>query len=1001
MLAGLAPGAAHAQGVPVVTISLAPENIVEGQYATITVTAAPAPAADLQVWLRFVTSGHDHLHINNPHFHPVTVSAGSTTGTLDAVSVDDTAQTNDGNVTISIYTDPEIGYTAGSPSSVTLNIADNDAPATPPAVTISVAPEYIFEGETATITVTAAPASGADLGVNLRLVTSGHDYFGFGSPYFRTVTVPAGSTTGTFNADSVDDSAQAGDSNVTISILSETGYTVGSPSSVTLNIADNYVPNNAPTFAGAPLSFTLAENADGSTTAVAVGTVAATDADNDPLRYSITAGNGAGKFAIVSSTGAITYVGSGENYETTADPANAFMLTVRADDSNGGTADATVVVGVTDQTETPGDPGAPTLSSATTNSLTVQWTGSTNTGPAVTYDVEYRQGTSGSWSDGPQDETGTSATITSLMANTGYQVRVQADNGEGQSMWVQSASTLSTGALPAPGQVTSVQITEQVGQLRVTWNAATNASGYKVQWKSGTQSYNTTNRQAAVTATNHTISNLTAGTQYTVRVTATRQNAPDGTPSAERTGTPMAAAPGQVTNVQVTEQVGQLQVTWNAATNASGYKVQWKSGTQSYNTTNRQAAVTATSHTISNLTAGTQYTVRVTATRQNTADGTPSAERTGTPMAAAPGQVTNVQVTEQVEQLRVTWNAATNASGYKVQWKSGTQSYNTTNRQATVTATSHTISNLTAGTQYTVRVTATRQNTADGTPSAERTGTPMAAAPGQVTNVQVTEQVGAAPGDVEHGHGRLGLQGAVEVGRGELQPDGPPGDGDGDQPHDPEPDGGDAVHGAGDRDAPERGRRDAVGGADGDADGGGAWPGDRGDGDAGRGAARGAVVGGHERLGLQGAVEIRNAGLRRRNPSGDGDGDQPHDPEPDGWDAVHGARDRDAAERERRDALGRGDGDGGRSGAALDRVGRQLQRGRGQRRLGHGQRHRDADGRHVRQGGSADPGDHGLERAGGAHGCTQAEQRPDGGDLQAHRRRRQPPRRRQHHQPEL
>ena len=92
--------------------------------------------------------------------------------------------------------------------------------------------------------------------------------------------------------------------------------------------------NSAPTFGSTSYSFNLAENADGSTTAVSVGTVAATDSDTgDTLTYSLSgdfvgyscsysSGNSRNctpatdnKFAINSSTGAITYKGSGENYE--------------------------------------------------------------------------------------------------------------------------------------------------------------------------------------------------------------------------------------------------------------------------------------------------------------------------------------------------------------------------------------------------------------------------------------------------------------------------------------------------------------------------------------------------------------------------------------------------------------------------------------------------------------------------------------------------------------
>ena len=84
-------------------------------------------------------------------------------------------------------------------------------------------------------------------------------------------------------------------------------------------------------------------------------------------------------------------------------------------------------------------------------------------------------------------------------------------------------------------------------------------------------------------------------------------------------------------------------VFWNEVVGASGYKVQWKSGGQGYNTGDRQATVpsgSTTSHTIGSLTNGTEYTVRVIATRTGSADGPPSAEVTGTPTAATAAGVT-------------------------------------------------------------------------------------------------------------------------------------------------------------------------------------------------------------------------------------------------------------------------------------------------------------------------------------------------------------------------
>ena len=89
-------------------------------------------------------------------------------------------------------------------------------------------------------------------------------------------------------------------------------------------------------------------------------------------------------------------------------------------------------------------------------------------------------------------------------------------------------------------QVTGVSVTSGNAQLVVNWTAVDNATGYQVQWKSGGQNYNTGDRQFTVTSgstTSHTITGLTNGTEYTVRVSATRTDANDGPPSAEVQGT--------------------------------------------------------------------------------------------------------------------------------------------------------------------------------------------------------------------------------------------------------------------------------------------------------------------------------------------------------------------------------------------------------------------------------------------------------------------------------
>ena len=124
--------------------------------------------------------------------------------------------------------------------------------------------------------------------------------------------------------------------------------TLHSDVTVTVNVTN--VSDVAPAFGSSAYAFNLAENADGSTTAVALGTVSATDPeDGDTVAYSIVAGNDASLFAIDADSGALSYIGAGEDHESDV---TSHALTVRASD---GTlhADTTVTVTVTDVAETP------------------------------------------------------------------------------------------------------------------------------------------------------------------------------------------------------------------------------------------------------------------------------------------------------------------------------------------------------------------------------------------------------------------------------------------------------------------------------------------------------------------------------------------------------------------------------------------------------------------------------------------------------------------------
>jgi hypothetical protein len=105
---------------------------------------------------------------------------------------------------------------------------------------------------------------------------------------------------------------------------------------------DNATCPLPPTVASASVARTVVSPDTASGAVVVPGSsYGASDANGDTLTYSITAGNGAGYFAIDSANGNIT--------TTRANlPVGTYTLTVLVDDGNGGTTTATVTINVTD-----------------------------------------------------------------------------------------------------------------------------------------------------------------------------------------------------------------------------------------------------------------------------------------------------------------------------------------------------------------------------------------------------------------------------------------------------------------------------------------------------------------------------------------------------------------------------------------------------------------------------------------------------------------------------
>ena len=118
----------------------------------------------------------------------------------------------------------------------------------------------------------------------------------------------------------------------------------------------------------------------------------------------------------------------------------------------------------------------------------------------------------------------------------------------------------------APGHVTAVTLGTGPSELTVSWTEVTGATGYVVQWKSGSDDW-APSRQAVVSGgstTSHTIPNLVNGTAYMVRVIATKSGAEDGAASEPVTGIPIAVVSLALAPARVSEAAGSTSVSVTA-----------------------------------------------------------------------------------------------------------------------------------------------------------------------------------------------------------------------------------------------------------------------------------------------------------------------------------------------------------------------------------------------------------------------------------------------------
>ena len=262
---------------------------------------------------------------------------------------------------------------------------------------------------------------------------------------------------------------------------------------------------------------------------------------------------------------------------------------------------------------------------------------------------------------------------------------------------------------PATGLSASGATTTTVG---LSWALPTQPGSVtvtrvEVQQQSGT-TWSTVTRLGA-SATTHTVTGLTAGTTYSfrIRLATNSGNADSGAVAVTTQGAaPIPAAGLTASNATATSVDLSWTLPWQpSGITVTGVKVQQQAADESWSTVETLGA-TATSHTVTGLTASTSYSFRIeiATSRGNAMSDAVSADTLVAPNPATDLTASNATPTS----VDLSWTLPEQPDGVTVSWvvvlQQAADDSGTKITPLAADATTHTVTGLTAGTSYSFRI---------------------------------------------------------------------------------------------------------------------------------------------------------------------------------------------------------------------------------------------------------------------------------------------------------
>lgn len=272
------------------------------------------------------------------------------------------------------------------------------------------------------------------------------------------------------------------------------------------------------------------------------------------------------------------------------------------------------------------------------------------------------------------------------------------------------ALTMSTEPV-APTAPTGVSASDgtSTAKIRITWNASSGATDYKVYRNTSDSSASAKLLASSVKSSYYDDTTAEVGTTYYYWVVA-HNSIGDSDYSASDYGWRAYAVPDAPTGVSATDgtRTDGVAVTWNSVSGATSYSV-WRSDTSSSASAScLMNGITATSYTDTTAVEGKTYWYWVKATSQGGTSAF-SASDTGSRKVSAPSAPTGVKASDGLSstEIVVSWTAVASAASYSV-WRSESSSSGSAQQLASgLTTTSYADTSVVVGKTYYYWVKAT------------------------------------------------------------------------------------------------------------------------------------------------------------------------------------------------------------------------------------------------------------------------------------------------------